>query len=240
MSAIDAFVPQGILCTEGFVALSDRLGGAVVLMDYEGREPARYEGFSLPSDMLFYDGRLYVVTRSGIEQIDTTAAASGARVVVTEVPDAITLMEERLVAAYGQRVVYYDLDDFSETGSVQTGVKAAGMSSLSGQLWLMEEERGSLVCLDDPEGLRVYDIALEAPRAITVGKYGDGCGGGRLFMVDGNAVKVYNPDDGNMMTLMEGISHPTAIDKKGCSLYIAHSGGVTRFNLSEMKEMKFL
>lgn len=92
---------------------------------------------------------------------------------------------------------------------------------------------------DNNEG----NILLQHPQDVAFGKIGDGCGGGRLFIADtfNSKLKVFNPENREMMTLFESLNEPCGLDKKGCDIYIADTNAhaIVRFNLSQMKAYPF-
>ena len=82
------------------------------------------------------------------------------------------------------------------------------------------------------------EILLQHPQDICVGKVFDGCGAGRIFIADtyNNKMKVYDAEAKSMMTLLENLHAPSAIDKKGCKLYIADTNAhkILCFDISSM------
>lgn len=67
-----------------------------------------------------------------------------------------------------------------------------------------------------------------------VGKYGNGCGGGRVFVLYEEGVKVYHVQSGEVIVLIEGLKHTKSILKDGCLLNISTQDEVIVFNLSTM------
>jgi thiol-disulfide isomerase/thioredoxin len=125
-----------------------------------------------------------------------------------------------------------------------------------GTLWFVDAESSALRFIEGNrvetavgEGLFTYGdsdaspIRLQHPQGIACGRIGDGCGGGRLFVSDtyNGKIKAYDPLNGRMMTVSEGMREPTGICKDGCSLYIAETAAhrIVRFDLSEMRLYEF-
>lgn len=125
-----------------------------------------------------------------------------------------------------------------------------------GLLWFVDAESSALRFIDGKqvgtaigEGLFTFGdsdaapIMLQHPQGVACGRIGDGCGGGRLFVADtyNGKIKAYDPLNGRMMTVVEGLSEPTGLCKTGCSLYIAETAAhrVVRFDLSEMRLYEF-
>ena len=131
--------------------------------------------------------------------------------------------------------------NFSESVLAQP----SGLSILEDELWFVDSESSSLRCASFNEvHSHIYDNdELQHPLDLTVGKYGDGCGGGRIFICDSynNKVKVYNPQSKEVITLLEGLVEPSGIDKKACELYICNTNKheIIIFDLSQMKSRTF-
>lgn len=66
------------------------------------------------------------------------------------------------------------------------------------------------------------------------GIIGDGCGGGRLFTIDGDKLKAYDPQSKETILLMEGISKAKSISKKACTLFIECENENIEFDLPSM------
>jgi len=69
-----------------------------------------------------------------------------------------------------------------------------------------------------------------------VGKYGDGCGGGRIFVLYEDTVKAYHIQNDEVMVIIKGMQHTKSIIKDGCVLNIETEDDVICFNLSTMKK----
>ena len=92
------------------------------------------------------------------------------------------------------------------------------------------------------EGGKEETIAKVEAVDLCVGQYGDGCGGGRIFLVDkvNKKIKVYEQETHAIMTLVECHEVPYSIVKSGCDLYILSKKSVTKFNISTMTSEKFI
>lgn len=66
------------------------------------------------------------------------------------------------------------------------------------------------------------------------GIVGDGCGGGRIFYIDANALHVYDPTTKEKMKLFDGFSGARSISKKACVITIECEDEVVKFDLSKM------
>jgi len=72
---------------------------------------------------------------------------------------------------------------------------------------------------------------------ICEGIIGDGCGGGRLFMVKENSLKAYDPITKNSRVLLDNIEKPISISKKACIVTVVCESETVEFDLSEMKKV---
>ena len=72
---------------------------------------------------------------------------------------------------------------------------------------------------------------------ICEGIIGDGCGGGRLFMVKENTLKAYDPITKNSRVLLEDIKNPLRISKKACIVSVVCENETIEFDLSAMKKV---
>ncbi len=69
------------------------------------------------------------------------------------------------------------------------------------------------------------------------GIIGDGCGGGRIFMVEDNTLKVYDPITKKKTQLMENIPTAKYISKKACIITIVCKDEKIKFDLSSLKKV---
>ena len=119
------------------------------------------------------------------------------------------------------------------------------------RLWFLDAESSALrymlgreVFTEFGEGLYTYGDddskrLLQHPQDMALGRYKDGCGTGRLFIADtyNGKIKVYNPEDKSMQTLVDNVSLPISIAKSKCKLYIICMGETKPF-IFDLKEMK--
>lgn len=81
-------------------------------------------------------------------------------------------------------------------------------------------------------------LNLLYPDDMCIGVIGDGCGGGRIFIADSghNMIKVYEPENGEVFIILEDISRPKSISKKGCILSVLTDdiNELIEFDLSSM------
>jgi len=72
---------------------------------------------------------------------------------------------------------------------------------------------------------------------ICEGIIGDGCGGGRLFMVKENILKAYDPTTKEVHILLENIEKPISISKSKCIVTIVCEDDTIEFDLSAMRKV---
>jgi hypothetical protein len=72
---------------------------------------------------------------------------------------------------------------------------------------------------------------------ICEGVIGDGCGGGRLFMVKENTLKAYDPITKNSRVLLKDIKKPLSLSKKACIVSVICEEETINFDLSEMRRV---
>lgn len=70
-----------------------------------------------------------------------------------------------------------------------------------------------------------------------IGKIGDGCGGGREFIVKNGTLFAYEPQTDENIVLLENIHMPRAITKSGCIITIECEKEEIRFDLSALKQV---
>lgn len=69
------------------------------------------------------------------------------------------------------------------------------------------------------------------------GIIGDGCGGGRFFLLKEEQLIAYDPQTESEILLLDGIKNAKAISKKTCILTIKCEDEVIRFDLSALKKV---
>jgi len=69
------------------------------------------------------------------------------------------------------------------------------------------------------------------------GIIGDGCGGGRVFIVEDETLIAYEPQTKEKITLLKNIHMPRSISKTGCMITIESQNEVIKFDLSALKKV---
>ncbi len=69
------------------------------------------------------------------------------------------------------------------------------------------------------------------------GIIGDGCGGGRLFLVEDEALKAYDPQTQETFILLEPVSNANKISKNACIITVECKNEDIKFDLSLMKKV---
>jgi len=77
---------------------------------------------------------------------------------------------------------------------------------------------------------------LDTPLACE-GIIGDGCGGGRVFSINDEKLKVYDPQTKESVTLLDDIKGAKSIAKTGCIVTIKCEGKEIKFDLSALKKV---
>lgn len=81
----------------------------------------------------------------------------------------------------------------------------------------------------------IHGFNLDNPLACE-GIIGDGCGGGRWFLVDDEMLKAYDPQSKEVIVLLQNVKNAKKISKSGCDITIECTDKNIKFNLSTMKE----
>ena len=76
-----------------------------------------------------------------------------------------------------------------------------------------------------------HGFSLDSP-LVCEGVIGDGCGGGRFFLVENEMLFAYDPLTKSKIFLAKGIVNAKKITKKGCILTIECQEKVMQFDLS--------
>jgi hypothetical protein len=71
-------------------------------------------------------------------------------------------------------------------------------------------------------------------KLICEGIIGDGCGGGRFFIIEEGTLKAYDPQSKEVIVLLEDIRLPKSIRKKTCTLFIECENESFEFDLPTM------
>jgi len=69
------------------------------------------------------------------------------------------------------------------------------------------------------------------------GIIGDGCGGGRFFLVENETLLAYDPQTKSKIFLLDGIKNAKSLSKKTCLLTIECESEVIQFDLSALKKV---
>jgi len=69
------------------------------------------------------------------------------------------------------------------------------------------------------------------------GIIGDGCGGGRIFFIDGDTLFAHDPLTKENIRILEEIISPSKLSKKACIIIIECKNEIIKFDLSLMKKI---
>ena len=78
-----------------------------------------------------------------------------------------------------------------------------------------------------------HGFDLDSP-LICEGIVGDGCGGGRFFIVEDETLKAYDPTTKKYFTLLKGVLNAASVSKSGCIVNIECLNERIKFDLSSM------
>jgi hypothetical protein len=70
-----------------------------------------------------------------------------------------------------------------------------------------------------------------------IGIVGDGCGGGREFIVEDETLRAFDPQSGENIVLLRDIHMPRAIKKDACIITIECEDELIKFDLSALKKL---
>ena len=252
--------PQQVLCSENYLFISQV--DEVLVCSYEGI--ILHKLFvPEPQGMVYVNNKLYIASclEGCIIEVSENFSEQSSWLRGLRNPYGLESDGQHLFVslAGAHQIKAFDLENKQEVlvigqenseslydGPFDTAVLAqpSGIALLEDELWFVDSESSSLRCASD-NGVNsyIYDSdELQHPLDLCVGQYGDGCGGGRIFVADSynNTVKVYNPQTQEVLHLIEDLAEPSGIDKKACELYICNTNAheVLIFDLSQMKKRR--
>ncbi|SFP06809.1 thioredoxin-like domain-containing protein [Hydrogenimonas thermophila] len=224
--------PQGIYVKDDYIYVADRLAGTVVKVDLQnGNRRVIADNLRSPWGLTGDEQRLQIAVAGShqIWQVDydgnnlTLLAGIGSEGIRDG--DAVT------EALFAQPT---DLDWLNDTlyvidaeGSALRSIEYGRVKTLIG--W-------DLFTFGDCDGIAEL-VRLQHPEGLCAGI--GGCGNQRIFICDtyNGKVKVYDPLNGRVVTLIDGLNHPTGICKVDCWLYVVERGEdiLGRFDISTME-----
>lgn len=253
--------PQKVLGAEEYLFIAHL--DEVLVCSYEGEILQRIVDIVEPQGMVYINKKLYVASCAGGSIIEVSEDFKKKRVWLNELRNPyglendgdiiyVTLAGAHQIKAYDIKaeeevlVVGQENSESLHDGPFDEAILAqpSGLAFLEDELWFVDSESSSLRCAAYGEvQSHIFDSdELQHPLDLCIGIYGDGCGGGRIFIVDSynNKIKVYNPESEEVMTLIEDLSEPSGISKKGCKLYIANTNAheIIVFDLSQMQRTR--
>ena len=78
---------------------------------------------------------------------------------------------------------------------------------------------------------------MDGSKLTCTGIVGDGCGGGREFIVACNILTAYDPQTKEEIVLLKNIVNAHSISKSGCVITITCKEEIITFNLSKLKKV---
>jgi thiol-disulfide isomerase/thioredoxin len=225
------------------------------------------EGFSMISGLLIVDDALFVADRycGDVRVIDLNTFKERTLVKGLRSPYGLELVHTNLfislAGSHKIMVVNIDSMQFQEiagngfeglrdgTGDQVLLAQPQALAFDEDRLWFLDSESSALRYMLGREVFTEFGVGLftfgddneqrllQHPQDMTLGRYGDGCGTGRLFIADtyNDKIKVYNPEDKSMQTVVE-VPMPISLSKSGCRLYIICLG-VDKPYIFDLKKM---
>ena len=253
--------PQKVLASEKYLFISQL--DEVLVCSYEGEVLHKVLDVSAPQAMVYIKEKLYIASCSDRCIIEVSENFSEKKIWLNNLrnPNGLETDGKFLYVslAGAHQIKAYDLQTKEEVliigqenseslhdGTYKEAVLAqtGGISFLDKELWFVDSESSSLrsAAYGEVKSFIFDNDELQHPLDLSAGIYGDGCGGGRIFIVDSynNAIKVYNPQTNEVMTLIEGLNEPSGISKKACKLYICNTNAheIIIFDLSQMQRTR--
>ena len=251
--------PQKILASQDYLFISHL--DEVLVCTYEGLVLHKISNLKEPQGMAYVNGSLFIALREGNCIIEISENFLKKTIFLENLrnpydldSDGITLF---VALAGAHQIKAYDLTTKQEVlaigqenseslhdGPFSEAVLAqpTGLSLLEDELYFVDSEISSLRCasFNEVNSLIYNNDELQHPLDLTVGQYGDGCGGGRVFITDSynNKLKVYNPQTKEVVTILDDLNEPSGVDKKACELYICNTNKheIIIFDLSQMQK----
>jgi len=251
--------PQKVLASDEYLFIAHQ--DEVLVCSYGGDILYKVSDLTDPQGMLYFGERLYIASCEGKCIVEVSESFKQKDVWLDGLRNPYALASDGkslfVSLAGAHQIKAYDLQTKEELvvigqenseslndGRYQEAVLAqpSGIALLEDELWFVDSESSSLRCAAHGEvRSHIFDCdELQHPLDLCVGIYGDGCGGGRIFIVDSynNAIKVYDPESKTVMTIIEELSEPSGISKKGCQLFIANTNAheIVVFDISKMQK----
>jgi len=251
--------PQKILASQNYLFISHK--DEVLVCSFEGEILHKVSDLSEPQAMVYINEKLYIASSSGGCIIEVSEDFSQKHIWLDKLRNPygletyggflyVSLAGSHQIKAYDLRtkeevlIIGQENSESLHDGPYGKAVLAqtGGISFLDKELWFVDSESSSLrsAAYGEVNSFIFDNEELQHPLDLSAGIYGDGCGGGRIFIVDSynNAIKVYNPQTNEVMTLIEGLDEPSGISKKACKLYICNTNAheIIVFDLSQMQK----
>ncbi len=196
---------------------------------YKGEKTKSLDGFRSISALMIVDDTLFVADEDSIMIINLLDYTKKVLLQGVNGCKGFEFVHTNLFMALADQIKIAVLNiDHLQTqimADVKQGLTGADAVAFDDdRLWILDTQSGALGYMLGREFFEEsFEGSLNNPIDMTLGRYGDGCGAGRLFIADmGNdQVKVYNPEDKSMQVLIKEIKKPASISKSKCKLYIS-------------------
>ena len=223
--------PQGVFERGSTLYVADRLAGEIVAIDLRnGEKSLLARGLRSPWGVTGNENGLQV-TETGSHRIVQIGYDGSVEAVAGIGAEGVREGDAKTEALFAQPT---DLDWLDEVLYVVDAEGSALRTIVNGRV---ETPIGwDLFTFGDRDGIG-ETVRLQHPEGVCAGI--GGCGNHRIFICDtyNDKVKVYDPLNGRVTTLMENLHMPTGICKSGCYLFVtdAQKGSVVRFDISTMR-----
>jgi len=228
-----------LFATKENIFLSDIGRGCVHICTNTGKILKTFEGFREPQGIYAREHHLYIADKLAGSVVQIDLQSGNRRVLADNLssPSGLTGSEYGLqIAVAGTHQIWQIGYDGSNLTLLTDTLFAQpiDLDWLNDTLYVIDAKDGALRAI---EYGRIETLcSFQHPEALCAGI--GGCGNQRIFICDtfDGEVKVYDPLNGRVITLIEGLNHPTGICKADCWLYVVESEDILgRFDISSME-----
>jgi len=218
-----------IYVNEHVIALS--LDDRVIIYDKQMRKQAVFKNLHAPSKVQCLENRYYVACNKSVIEL-----GHNSKTILTMQSDisAFVAFEKLFFIATQEQL--YIVDSISLSIKKQLALRIKAMELLGDELYLMQEDTLMQYAYTEVKMLHTFKNIID----LCVGKYGDGCGGGRVFLLDNinYNLKAYAAESNDIINLHQFKNKIFSIAKSGCEIFILQEDVIAVMNLSTMQIKK--
>ncbi len=224
--------PQGLFAHDGILYVADRAAGRVVAVDLQNWSTKIVaEGLRSPTGLTGNAEGLQIAVAGSHQIWQIRYDGSG---LVPMAGLGSEGLRDGMMRGEAQFAQPTDLDWLDEVLYI---IDAEGSALRSIEEGVVHTPIGwDLFTFGDRDGIG-ETVRLQHPEGLCAGI--GGCGNHRIFICDtyNDKIKVYDPLNGRVTTLVESVEAPTGICKSECYLYVTELGKETlfRFDISSMQ-----